>query len=180
MTESASVSAKPAAEPKAAGRCTEGNFCQNLKEHSCVYDTDSTVSMRSAESASIKCYGLTREGEDRPCTPPSHQNFTIDDLNLVIGDQNGQDDSPSIVWTNASVLSTLASVLETDPSVVSTLPSIVSTTPSVQVLEEVDLRYVCQCGVQMGLQERAATMDFLARYPAPYVCYNCRWRSVRF
>ena len=180
ITESASVSAKPAAEPKAEGRCMEGAFCQNVadKDHSCVYDTESTVSSRSAESASIKCYGLSREGEDRPFTPPPHQNFTLDDLNLVIGQQHGQDGSPSIVWTNASVLSTLASVLETEPSVVSTMPSIVSTSPSIMVVDEIDLRYTCQCGVQMGPQEQAATLEFLSRFPAPYVCLNCRWRSA--
>ena len=180
INESASVSAKPAAEPKADGRCMEGDFCPNVaeKDHSCVYDTESTVSSRSAESASIKCYGLSRDGEDRPCTPPPHQDFTLDDLNLVIGQQNGPVDSPSIIWTNASVLSTMASILETEPSVVSTMPSIISTSPSIMVVDEVDLRYTCQCGVQMGPQEKIATLEFLTRFPAPYVCLNCRWRSA--
>ena len=40
---STSVSAKPAATPKEAGRCKEGDFCSDLMNHSCVYDTSSTV-----------------------------------------------------------------------------------------------------------------------------------------
>ena len=178
--ESASVSARPAAKPKAEGRCTEGNFCADLYTHSCVYDTESTVST-ATERSSVQCYGISREGEERPGTPPPHQNFTLDDLKMFVGDRDGmegQNDAPSIIWTNGSVLSTLASVLETDPSVVSTLPSVVSTNPSVLVVDEVDLRYKCQCGVQMGLQERVATREWSARYPAPYVCYDCRWKSA--
>jgi hypothetical protein len=30
----------------------------------------------------------------------------------------------------------------------------------------------------MGLTERVATWEFLARYPAPFVCHNCRWATV--
>ena len=177
MSESASMSARPAAIPKASGRCTEGNFCGDLLAHSCIYDTKSTVSNRSTGKTSVKCYGLSREGEERPNTQPPHQIFTIEDLNLVVDGHN--DDTPSIVWTNASVLSTLASVIETDPSVVSTLPSVISTTPSVQVVEEVDpMLLQCQCGTRISIQERVATMEYSRMFPAPYVCRECRWRSV--
>ena len=131
---------------------------------------------------SVQCRGLSREGEERPGTPdprfdPSFD-FTINDLNLQIGSLEDQEKPPSIIWTEASVQSTLASVISTDPSIISTQASVVSTVPSVLILEEVDLRYQCQCGTQMGLQERVATREFAARYPAPYVCYSCRWAHV--
>ena len=138
---------------------------------------------------SVQSHSLSREGVERPGTPdprydPSYD-FTINDLDLQVGTLEDQDKPPSIIWTEASVQSTLPSVIETDPSiistqasVISTVPSVASTVPSVLILEEVDLRYQCQCGTRMGLQERVATWDFSARYPAPYICYNCRWAIV--
>ena len=48
---SSSASAKPAATPKEAGRCKEGYFCSDLMNHSCVYDTSSTVTMESVNAA---------------------------------------------------------------------------------------------------------------------------------
>ena len=138
MSESASQtttqSKRPAALPKPMGRCTEGNLCDNLLAHSCIFDTDtaSAMSMKSADESSVTCYGLSREGEERPTTPPPHQDFRLDDLNLVVGDHLVHNNAPSIIWTNASVLSTLASVLDTEASVIETLPSIISTEASVQ------------------------------------------------
>ena len=90
---SSSVSDSPAAIPKAAGRCKEGNFCPDLLNCSCIYDTGSSVTMDSVKS--IQCRGLCREGEERPGTPdprydPS-QNFTIDDLDLQVGTLDDQD-----------------------------------------------------------------------------------------
>ena len=100
------------------------------------------------------------------------------DLNLLIGEQGDRGDTPSIIWTEASVQSTLASVISTDPSIISTRASVNSTIPSVLIIEEVDLRFQCRCGTKMGIQERVATQDFATLNPAPYVCYSCRWASV--
>lgn len=110
--------------------------------------------------------------------PDSSKDFTINDLDLLVGEQVEKEDAPSIIWTDASVLSTLASVILTDPSVISTQPSVASTVPSVLIVEEVDLRYQCRCGTKMGLQELVATQEFTARYPVPYICYACRWAHV--
>ena len=186
MSESASqttsLSKRPAALPKPNGRCTEGNFCANLLAHSCVFDTDtaSAVSMKSAEESSVTCYGLCREGEERPTTPPPHQDFRLDDLNLVVGDHLVHyNNAPSIIWTNASVLSTLASVLDTEASVIETLPSIISTEASVQILDEIDpMLLVCQCGTKISEQEKEATLEYSKQHPAPYICFDCRWKSV--
>ena len=176
-----SMSKRPAALPKEDGRCTEGAFCANLKTHSCIYDTDtaSAVSMKSAKESSVKCFGFSRDGEERPNTPPPHQNFTIDDLNLVVGDHLVQNDAPSIIWTNESVLSTLASIIETEASVIETLPSIISTEASVQFLDEIDPMLLnCQCGAKISAQEIEATIEYSKQHPAPYICYDCRWKSV--
>ena len=175
---SSSASAKPAATPKEAGRCKEGDFCSDLMNHSCVYDTSSTVTMESEKS--VQCRGLSREGEEMPDSfiPDPHFDFTLNDLNLQIGEPEVQENAPSIIWTEASVLSTLASVISTDPSIISTQPSVASTVPSVLIVEEVDLRYQCSCGTKIGLQERVATCEFAALYPAPYICYACRWAHV--
>ena len=251
---SSNISTRPAAIPKAAGRCKEGSFCQNLDSCSCIYDTSSNVSMGSptmAQSQTIslnkrregvspgsaspisatgfrhslnrcregdrslalpssanglnhslnKCRegerslalsssanGLnhslneSREGESRPGSPDRrydpNYDFTIADLELQVGVLEDQDKPPSVIWTEASIRSTLPSVIETDPSVISTLPSIVSTTPSVLILEEVDWRFQCKCGQKMDLTERVAAWEYLAKYPAPYVCLNCRWKTV--
>ena len=177
---SSSVSTRPAAIPKAAGRCREGDFCPDLMNCSCIYDTSSSVTMDSVKS--VQSRSLSREGEERPGTPdprydPSYD-FTINDLDLQVGILEDQDKPPSIIWTEASVQSTLPSVIETDPSIVSTQPSVISTVPSVLILDEVDWRYQCQCGARMGLTERVATWDFSARYPAPFICHNCRWATV--
>ena len=172
----ASVSAKPAATPKEQGRCKEGDFCGDLLNHSCVYDTSSTVTMESVKSVEYR--GLSRTGEERPSTPDPLFDFTINDLNLLIGEQGDRGDTPSIIWTEASVQSTLASVISTDPSIISTRASVNSTIPSVLIIEEVDLRFQCRCGTKMGIQERVATQDFATLNPAPYVCYSCRWASV--
>jgi hypothetical protein len=124
----------------------------------------------------------SREGESRPGSPDRkydpNYDFTIEDLELQVGVLEDQDKPPSVIWTEASIRSTLPSVIETDPSVISTLPSIVSTTPSVLVLEEVDWRFQCKCGQKMDLTERVAAWEYLAKYPAPYVCLNCRWKTV--
>ena len=123
-----------------------------------------------------------REGDERPGTPDPRYDpnfdFTINDLDLQVGVLEDQDKPPSIIWTDDSVQSTLPSVIETDASVVSTLPSVISTTPSVLILDEVDWRFQCKCGARMGLTERVATWEFAARYPAPFVCHNCRWATV--
>ena len=110
--------------------------------------------------------------------PDPRFDFTLNDLNLQIGGLEEQENAPSIIWTEASVQSTLASVISTDPSIISTQASVASTVPSVLIVEEVDLRYQCRCGTKMGLQERVATREFAARYPAPFVCYACRWAHV--
>ena len=146
--------------------------------HSCVYDTSSTVTMESVKS--VECRGLSRKGEEMPESfiPDPRFDFTLNDLNLQIGGLEEQENAPSIIWTEASVQSTLASVISTDPSIISTQASVASTVPSVLIVEEVDLRYQCRCGTKMGLQERVATREFAARYPAPYVCYACRWAHV--
>ena len=70
---SSNVSTKPAAIPKAAGRCREGRFCQNLETCSCIYDTSSNVSMGSPSSAQSQNISLNRrrEGGDRPGSPSS-------------------------------------------------------------------------------------------------------------
>ena len=173
---STSVSAKPAATPKEAGRCKEGDFCSDLMNHSCVYDTSSTVTMESVKSVEYR--GLSRTGEERPGTPDPLFDFTLNDLNLLIGGHEDREDAPSVIWTEASVQSTLASVISTDPSIISTQASVTSTIPSVLIIEEVDLRFQCRCGTKMGIQERVATQDFAALNPAPYICYACRWASV--
>ena len=186
MSESASQtttqSKRPAALPKPMGRCTEGNLCDNLLAHSCIFDTDtaSAMSMKSADESSVTCYGLSREGEERPTTPPPHQDFRLDDLNLVVGDHLVHyNNAPSIIWTNASVLSTLASVLDTEASVIETLPSIISTEASVQFLDEIDpMLLVCQCGTKISAQEKEATLEYSKQHPAPYICFDCRWKSV--
>ena len=72
--------------------------------------------------------------------PPSLFDFTLNDLNLLIGGHEDHEDAPSIIWTEASVQSTLASVISTDPSIISTQASVTSTVPSVLIIEEVDLR----------------------------------------
>ena len=134
---SSSASAKPAATPKEAGRCKEGYFCSDLMNHSCVYDTSSTVTMESVKS--VECCGLSRKKEERPGTPDPRFDFTLNDLNLQIGGLEDQENAPSIIWTEASVQSTLASVISTDPSIISTQASVASTVPSVLIVEEVDL-----------------------------------------
>ena len=173
---STSVSANPAATPKEGGRRKEGYFCSDLMNHSCVYDTSSTVNMESVKSVEYR--GLSRTGEERPGTPDPLFDFTLNDLNLLIGGQEDQEEAPSIIWTEASVQSTMASVISTDPSIISTQASVTSTVPSVLFIDEVDLRYRCRCGTKMGIQECVATQDFAARNPVPYVCYACRWASV--
>ena len=105
--------------------------------HSCVYDTSSTVTMESVKS--VECCGLSRKKEERPGTPDPRFNFTLNDLNLQIGGLEDQENAPSIIWTEASVQSTLASVISTDPSIISTQASVASTVPSVLIVEEVDL-----------------------------------------
>ena len=154
----------------------EGDFCEDLLNHSCIYDTSSTVTMESVKS--IEYRGLSRTGEERPNTPDPRFDFTLNDLNLLIGEQGDRGEAPSIIWTEASVQSTLASVISTDPSIISTRASVNSTIPSVLIIEEVDLRFQCRCGTKMGIQERVATQDFATLNPAPYVCYSCRWASV--
>ena len=136
---------------------------------------------------SLKCLGMTREGKERPTAPRPEDDFTLNDLLKLQNLQerplaDEKEETPSVIWTEASVKSTLASVIETEPSilstdasVVSTLPSVASTVPSLLILEEVDLRYQCLCGTQMGLQEWVATREFAALYPSPYVCFSCRW-----
>ena len=228
---SSNISTRPAAIPKAAGRCKEGSFCQNLDSCSCIYDTSSNVSMGSPTMAQSQTISLnkrregvspgsaspisatgfrhslnrcregerslalpssanglnhslneSREGESRPGSPDRrydpNYDFTIADLELQVGVLEDQDKPPSVIWTDASIRSTLPSVIETDPSVISTLPSIISTTPSILILDEVDWRFQCKCGEKMGLTERVATWEYLAKYPAPYVCLNCRWKTV--
>ena len=228
---SSNISTRPAAIPKAAGRCKEGSFCQNLDSCSCIYDTSSNVSMGSPTMAHSQTISLnkrregvspgsaspisatgfrhslnrcregerslalpssanglnhslneSREGESRPGSPDRrydpNYDFTIADLELQVGVLEDQDKPPSVIWTEASIRSTLPSVIETDPSVISTLPSIVSTTPSILILDEVDWRFQCKCGEKMDLTERVAAWEYLAKYPAPYVCLNCRWKTV--
>ena len=145
-------------------------------DHSCTYDTSSTVTMESAKS--IEFRGTSRAGEERPNTPAPLLDFTINDLELQVEGYVHKDNAPSIIWTDISVQSTMASVISTEPSVQSTQASVCSTVPSILIVEEVDLRFNCQCGTKMGFEEREATQEFAARNPAPYVCYNCRWASV--
>ena len=137
-------------------------------------------STRSVLSQSIRL--TRRRAGDRPGTPDPRYDpnfdFTIADLDLQVGVLEDQDKPPSVIWTENSVRSTLPSVIETDPSVVSTLPSIISTTPSVLILDEIDWRFQCKCGEKMDLTERVAAWEYLAKYPAPYVCLNCRWKTV--
>jgi hypothetical protein len=183
---SSSVSTRPAAIPKAAGRCREGRFCPDLATCTCIYDTSSNVSMGSAKSVPSQNFSPNGRNEgDRPGTPdPRYDpdfNFTIADLDLQVGvldDQDKPPSPPSVIWTDNSVQSTLPSVIETDISVASTMPSIASTAPSVLVLEEIDWRFQCRCGERMGRTEQVATWEFLSRYPAPFVCHNCRWATV--
>ena len=174
--ESSTTSTRPAALPKGPGRCKEGNFCDNLMDHSCIYDTDSTVTMESAKSIVFR--GTGRTGEERQKPPAPLVDFTINDLELQVDGPVDKEDAPSIIWTDISVQSTMASVLSTEPSVQSTQASVCSTVPSIMIVEEIDLRFNCQCGTRMGPEEREATQEFAARNPAPYVCYNCRWASV--
>ena len=174
--ESSTTSTRPAALPKGPGRCKEGNFCDNLMDHSCTYDTSSTVTMESAKS--IEFRGTCRTGEERQKPPAPLVDFTINDLELQVDGPVDKEDAPSIIWTDISVQSTMASILSTEPSVQSTQASVCSTVPSIMIVEEIDLRFNCQCGTRMGPEEREATQEFAARNPAPYVCYNCRWASV--
>jgi hypothetical protein len=191
--ETVSITGFRAATPKRAGRCKEGALCNNLRDHSCLDDTASTVTMASVSSRGLKCLGLTRNGEELPKSPPPSGDFTLrdlpqfQDLDKLIRLQDVpvppkspsiRSTLPSIVSTDPSIIETDPSIIETDPSIISTNPSIVSTVPSVLILEEVDLRYRCLCGTEMGLQERVATKEFAARYPSPYVCYSCRWARM--
>ena len=114
---------------------------------------------------SVEYRGLSRTGEERPGTPDPLFDFTLDDLNLLIGGHEEHEDAPSVIWTEASVQSTLASVISTDPSIISTQASVTSTIPSVLIIEEVDLRYQCRCGTKMGIQERVATQDLQPATP---------------
>ena len=88
----ASVSTKPAAIPKEQGRCKEGNFCNDLLNHSCTYDTSSTITMESVKS--VVCRGLSRSGEERPNTPEPCLDFTLNDLNLLNGEQGDHGEAP--------------------------------------------------------------------------------------
>ena len=180
MEDQETVSIQPAATPKCPGHCKEGVLCNNLRGHSCLDDTASTVTMGSVSSHGLRCLGLTRNGEELPKSPPPSGDFTLRDLDRLkrLQDVPEPPKSPSIRSTLPSIISTDPSIIETDPSIISTNPSIVSTVPSVLILEEVDLRYRCLCGTEMGLQERVATKDFAARYPSPYVCYSCRWARM--
>ena len=67
----------PCSNPEGTGRCKEGQFCSNLKTHSCLNDTASTVTTDSVSS--IRCLGLSRQGEERPSTPRPENDFTIND-----------------------------------------------------------------------------------------------------
>ena len=200
---SSTISTRPAAIPKAEGRCKEGRLCPEVDRCSCVYDTASSVTMGSPNSTQGRSLSLSsgregdirqgrslslnsgREGDHiRPGTPDPRYDpnfdFTISDLALQVGVLEDQDKpkAPSIIWTDDSVQSTLPSVIETTASIVSTMPSIVSTTPSVIILDEIDWRTQCKCGASMTLTERAATWEFAERYPAPFICHDCRWATV--